>query len=91
MRGVETGKNGPEKHVPLKMADFLWAWHHGVQRLVCASGHDEGYTKITPMWRRFCNVLGGATEPFCNINARECQIVPFVLGEFHEFSSLRKQ
>ena len=32
MRGVEMGKNGAKTHVPLKMADFLWTWHHGVHR-----------------------------------------------------------
>jgi len=48
MRGVETGKNGAKTHVPLKMADFLWTWHHGVHRRFCASGHDEGVYRVPP-------------------------------------------
>jgi len=84
MRGVETGKNGAKTHVPLKMADFLWTWHHGVHRRFCASWHDEGmyrvssaYGKMTPFIWRNCNVVGGATEPFCAANVRERQIAPF--------------
>ena len=65
MRGVETGKNGAKTHVPLKMADFLWTWHHGVHRLFCAPGHDEG---VYPFVWHYCNVVGGATEPFCDAN-----------------------
>ena len=99
MRGVEMGQNGAETHVPLKMADFLWTCYHGVHRLFCASGHDEGvyrvssgYGKMTPFVRHNCNVVGGATEPFCAANAREHQITLFppttgVPGEFREFSS----
>ena len=77
MRGVETGKNGAETHLPLKMADFLWT---------------SGNGRMTPLVRSFCDVLGGATETFCDANAGERQIAPFppttgVPGEFREFSS----
>ena len=84
MRGVETGKNGAKMHVPLKMADFLLTWHHGVHRRFCASGHDEavyrvwsGNGKMTPFVWRYCTVVGGATEPFCAANVHEHQIAPF--------------
>ena len=78
MRCVEMGKNGAKTHVPLKMADFLWTWHHGVHRRFCASGHDEGvyrvssgYVKMTPFVWCNCNLVGGATEPFCAANVHE--------------------
>ena len=81
MRGVETGKNGAKTHLPLKMADFLLTSHHGVHRRFCASRHDEGvyrvssgYGKMTPFVRCKCNLIGGATEPFCAANVGERQI-----------------
>ena len=84
MRGVETGQNGAKTHIQLKMADFLLTSHHGVHKRFCASGHDEGvyrvssgYVKMTPFVRCSCNVVGGATEPFCDANVRERQIAPF--------------
>jgi len=83
MRGVETGKNAAKTHVPLKMANFLWTWHHGVHRLFCASGHDEAvyrvssrYGKMTPFVWRNCNVVGGATEPFYATNVRSSLLGP---------------
>ena len=84
MRGVKTGKNGAKTHVPLKMANFLWTWHHGVHTGFGASGHDKGvyrvssgYGKMTPFVWRNCNVVGGATESFCAANIRERQIASF--------------
>ena len=84
MRGVETGKNGAKKNLPLKMADFLLTSHHGVHRRFCASGHGEGvyrvssgYGKMTPFVRCKCNLVGGAIEPFCAANVRERQIASF--------------
>jgi len=84
MRGVETRQNGTKTHLPLKMVDFLWTWHHGVHRRFCASRHDEGvyrvssgYGKMTPFVRCKCNLTGGATEPFCAANVRERQIDSF--------------
>ena len=84
MRGVETGQNGAKTHLPLKMADFLLTSHHDVHRRFCASQHDEGvyrvssgYGKMTPSVRCKCNLIGGATEPFCAANVRERQIASF--------------
>jgi len=84
MRGVETGKNGAKMHVPLKMAEFLFTWHHGVHRRFFACGHDKGvyrvssgYGKMIQLIWRNCNVVGGAIEPFCAANLRERQIAPF--------------
>ena len=81
MLGVEMGQNGAKSHLPLKMADFPLTSHHGVHRRFCASGHDEvvyrvssGYGKMTPFVRCKCNLVGGATEPFCVANVRERKI-----------------
>jgi len=43
---VETGKNGTETHVPLKMADFLWTWHHGVQGFFVRLGMTKACTEF---------------------------------------------
>ena len=84
MRGVEPSKNGAKSLLPIKMADFLWTWHHAVHRRFCASGHDEGvyrvssgYGKMTPFVRCKCDLVGSAIEPFCAANVRECQIASF--------------
>ena len=78
MQGVETGQNGANTHLPLKMADLLLTSHHGVHRRFCASGHDQclyrvssGYGKMTPFIRCKCNLVGGAIEPFCAANVCE--------------------
>ena len=62
-------QNGTNLHLPLKMANFLWTWHHATKR----PWHDEGvywiastYAKLTPTTGVFRKFVG----KFCSTHGR---------------------